>query len=305
MTANDTLLRGPWGEPVTTLESEPFSALRGVVRFWAREGACRSLEVTGRCPREPGEVLMLAADVEKTGAMVGRRVRLSGYETSGVRALGLPRPGFDKVVVVGTYATSATAEDWLAPIRVTSTNEQGGDGGGYQPYAPAPLITTRATVEAAGSWTVRVDTALGVPANLTTVQLDEAAASASAISADGRLEVDGGTLADDSTNSLAMVAKEVRDQETTARSSIAPAVLSLVLGTTGTAGGGRRTPRYPGLRTRGLPAAGGHPGHPPQVRGGPRMCPGLFARGDDPRWRRRHHHGDDRLRPGRRDPDGR
>ena len=47
--------------------------------------------------------------------------------------------------------------------------------------------------------------------------------------ADTEVEVDGGTLRDDDTNSLADVVEEVRFQQSTARSSIAPAVLSLVL----------------------------------------------------------------------------
>lgn len=227
--ASDATLSGPWQEPRVIAQSEPFSALRGVVTFWSRSDACEALEIEGRCPQKQGEVLMLAADVEKTGAALGEPLELPIYETGGVAALGLPRPALDEVVVVGSYVTPAGADDWLIPIRLTSTNEQESLNGGYQPYAPAPLITTPDTVTAMGEWTVRVDAHLDVPADLTPEQLDEAATSATAVPRDAELPVEGGTLRADDTNSLADVVADVRFQQSTARSSIAPAVLSLVL----------------------------------------------------------------------------
>ena len=220
---------GPWREPVTIAQTEQFSALRGVVTFWSRAGACDALEIEGRCPERRGEVLMLATDVEKTKAEIGEPLELPIFETTGVQQLGLPRPGLDEVVVVGSYTTPRSGDDWLIPRRLTSTNEQTTIGGGYQPYAPAPLITTPDTVTAMGQWTVRVDTHLDIQPDATPQQLDEAAASASAVPSDAELEVEGGTLRADDTNSLADVVEEVRFQQSTARSSIAPAVLSLVL----------------------------------------------------------------------------
>ena len=76
---------------------------------------------------------------------------------------------------------------------------------------------------------MRVDTQLDVPADVTPDELDEAATSATAVPRDVALEVEGGTLVADDTNSLADVVDEVRSQQSTARNSIAPAVLSLVL----------------------------------------------------------------------------
>src|SRR5688500_10756522 len=90
--ASGALPTGPWQEPVGTVRSGRFSALRGVVSFWSRADACDVLEVEGRCPERQGEVLMLAADVEKTGAEVGQPLPLAIFETPGVAALGLPRP---------------------------------------------------------------------------------------------------------------------------------------------------------------------------------------------------------------------
>ena len=227
--ASEERTTGPWQEPSVIAQSERFSALRGVVTFWSRPGACDTLEIEGRCPERRGEVLMLTGDLQKTGAEIGEPLELAIYETPGTQELGLPRPGLDEVVVVGTYDTPATAEDWLIPGRLTSTNEQTSIRGGYQPYAPAPLITTDDTVEAMGAWTVRVDTRLDVPADLTPAELNEAAESAASVAGDTPIEVEGGTLVSDDTNDLATVVEEVRFQQSTARSSIAPAVLSLVL----------------------------------------------------------------------------
>ncbi len=227
--ASTELTPGPWRAPVATVQSERFSALRGVVTFWSRADACDHLQIEGRCPEARGEVLMLAADVEKTGAELGEPLPLAIFETLGVKQLGLPRPALDEVVVVGSYLTPGPGDGWLIPGRLTSTNEQESLSGGYQPYAPAPLITTDDTVTAVGEWNVRVDTELDIRADLTPEQLDVAASAATGVPRDGELEVAGGTLRADDTNSLADVVEEVRFQQSTARGSIAPAVLSLVL----------------------------------------------------------------------------
>ncbi len=227
--ASTSLTKGPWQQPAVIVQSERFSALRGVVTFWSRSDACETLAIEGRCPEKPGEVLMLTADLEKTGAEIGKPLPLAIYEPPQLASLGLPRPGISEVVVVGSYDTPGPDDGWLIPSRLRTTNEQTTINGGYTPYSPAPLLTTADTVTSAGDWTVRVDTPLDVPPDLTPAQLDEAARSAAAIPADTDVAVTGGTLRADDTNSLADVVKEVRFQQSTARSSIAPAVLSLVL----------------------------------------------------------------------------
>ncbi|HEV2798286.1 MAG TPA: FtsX-like permease family protein [Nocardioides sp.] len=227
--AATALDEGPWQEPDVTVQSERFSALRGVVTFWSRAGACETLEIEGRCPQSRGEVIMLAADAESNGAEIGEPLELAIFEPGGVQSLGLPRPGLDEVVVVGTYTTPETGEDWLIPGRLTRTNEQTSINGGYTPYQPSPLITTPDTVTALGEWTIGVDTHLDVRSDLTPAQLAAAATSAAALPSDTELDVEGGSLRDNGTNSLGDVVGEVRFQQSTARSSIAPAVLSLVL----------------------------------------------------------------------------
>lgn len=220
---------GPWGEPTTTLLSTRYSALRGVVNFWAREDVCGGLEVTGRCPSAPGEVLMLNTDAERNGAVVGEPLELSIFEPAEIEGQ-YPRSPIDEVVVVGTYTTPQSDDVWMLPTLLTTTNEQSSLTGGYQPYQPAPLITTSDTMASlgAGQWTVRVDTPLDVPADLTRADLDAAAATAAGL--DATTEVPGGTLVGvPDVNNLGAVRDEVREQQATARASIAPAVLSLVL----------------------------------------------------------------------------
>jgi hypothetical protein len=221
---------GPWGASVTTAESVRYSALRGVVRFWAREDACDTLEIEGACPSAPGEVLMLNTDLERTGARIGEPLRLDIFEPAEIEGV-YPRPPRSTVVVAGTYRTPQTDDAWLNPLLLTSTNEQSSLKGGYTPYSPAPLLTTSETVEALGrgAWQVRVDTPLQVPADATQDDLAAAVATAATRGADP-VEVAGGALVgQDGVNDLAAVDAEVRQQESTARGSIAPAVLSLVL----------------------------------------------------------------------------
>ena len=108
--------------------------------FWSRADACDHLEIEGRCPEKPGEVLMLAADAgDQTGAELGKPLPLADLrDRRGTQALGLPRPGLTEVVVVGTYVTPGPGDGWLIPSRLTSTNEQTTINGGYTPYSPAP-----------------------------------------------------------------------------------------------------------------------------------------------------------------------
>ncbi|NYE36439.1 hypothetical protein F4692_001572 [Nocardioides cavernae] len=229
--ATESLDEGPWGTTVPIVQSERLMALRGAVEFWSRADACETLEVTGRCPEADGEVLLLQKAAEQKGAEVGEELDLIDFEPGGLKGLGLPRPALTTVTVVGTYTTPTDAADWLVPSRLTSTNETVSDkpGGGYTPYSPGPILTTPGTVEAMGDWTVRVDTFLDVPADITPAELSVAARSAAAIPDDTTVEVEGGTLRDDGTNDLAAVVDETESQQATARSSIAPAVLSLVL----------------------------------------------------------------------------
>ena len=192
-------------------------------------GACAHLEVEGACPQAPGEVLLLAGDAEDLELSVGDTLEWSV-------------PG-DDLTVVGTYRVPADAGDyWFdldrfasVPLRVDLRT------GAITPYRPAPLVTVPATFERFSSWSVPVDRRLAVPVDLTTDDLALAQRTAAAVVAasggatagagvasDGAVR--GGRLvAESSLNDLTAIAAEAREQQATARSSIGPAVLSLVL----------------------------------------------------------------------------
>lgn len=225
---SDARNSGPWGTPTATLESVEYSALRGLVTFWSRDDVCAGLVIEGRCPSAPGEVLMLAKDVEKTGAKIGKPLDLSIFAPEELE--GAERSPLDSVTVVGSYATPVEDDVWQYPLRLTSTNEQTSIAGGYQPYRPAPLMTTHETMQKLGAeaWSVDVDTPLDVPADATPADLVEAVDTAKTLA--NTDDVERGTLVGiPDTNNLKQVNDDVRDQQSTARKSIAPAVLSLVL----------------------------------------------------------------------------
>lgn len=223
---------GPWHDPQATLISTSFSALRGVVTFWAREDACENLVLQGRCPEAPGEVLMLAADAEQVGAEVGQPLRLDIFEPAEIEGQ-YQRPPIREVLVVGTYSTpDETGEAfWFAPLRLTSTPERTTLNGGYTPYAPAPLITVPETFTGLepGQWAVGVDTRLQVTPDLTTAELDRAVASVTALTEEPQAVAGGTVVWDPTFSDLEAVDTEIRAQQATARASIAPAVLSVVL----------------------------------------------------------------------------
>ncbi|WP_107705143.1 FtsX-like permease family protein [Nocardioides allogilvus] len=227
--ASDARNEGPWGPATATLVSDDFSGLGGIVSFWSRDDVCAGLEIEGRCPTAPGEVLMLATDVEKAGAEIGRPLELNTAIPEPLRG-SYARSPLSQVTVVGSYATPVSDDEWTHPLRLSSTSERFDPTGDYTPYMPAPLLTTHATLGTlgAGAWTVQVDTPLAVPADATPADLADAVATAAGLEVTE--EVDGGTLVGvPGTNNLQAFSDEVRAQQSTARKSIAPAVLSLVL----------------------------------------------------------------------------
>ncbi|UUZ61201.1 FtsX-like permease family protein [Nocardioides sp. B-3] len=209
--------------------SDEYSALTGVATFWSRDDVCAGLEIDGRCPSAPGEVLMLASDAERAGAKLGRPLEMNVFEPAQLRGT-LPRSPLPTVAVVGTYATPVADDRWTYPQRLRSTSERTQPNGDFNPYQPAPLLTTHETVDSLGAQArrVQVDTPLDVPADVTPADLADAVSTATNL--EGTDEVDGGTLEGvPASNSLERFERDVRAQQATAQKSIAPAVLSLVL----------------------------------------------------------------------------
>lgn len=210
---------GPFADPQTLLESERVEAISGVgglVELLAREGGCHHLEVEGRCPAKPGEVLLLAGDLEFTGIEVGNSIDLGAV-------LG-------KVEVVGSYRVPTGEEDYWFNLQRFASTPPHEVSFGFTPYLPAPLVTTPQAFESlpASTWNVVVDRRLEVPPDLTLADIDDAQGAAATLAGPAE-DVEGGSLRGDSINDIASIVAEARAQQETARASIAPAVISLVL----------------------------------------------------------------------------
>ncbi len=219
--------KGPFAVPQVQLESvrvdsgvttPDLSHSRGRAMLLAKEGACDHLQITGQCPTSPGQALILAGDAEFSGLEIGDSVDLTG---------GLPN-----VTIVGTYTVPATETDfWFDPRRLASVPRRIDDiSGAVEPYQPAPLIVTPQSFDAVpvDAWKVRVDRRLVVPPDWTDQDLADATASGKAVAGDP-VQLENATLTGSPLGDLPALLAEARAQEQTARSSIAPAVLSLVL----------------------------------------------------------------------------
>ena len=212
---------GPFATPTTTLETERVPALGGIAMLLASDegdGACAHLDIEGACPERPGEVLMLAGDLEDTGHAIGDRIALADP--------------IGRVTVVGSYRVPATEGDyWFDLSRFASKPRQTNIRTGVTtPYTPAPFVTVSGSFDdlPTSAWSVRVDRLLATPPDLDLTDLAAARRAAGAL--EGPAEaVAGGRLRGESINDIDSIAREARDQQRTARDSIAPAVVSLVL----------------------------------------------------------------------------
>ncbi|MGH3508507.1 MAG: FtsX-like permease family protein, partial [Nocardioidaceae bacterium] len=118
---------------------------------------------------------------------------------------------------------------WFDQARMVSVPERRGLLS-FTPYQPAPVIvdpSTFALLEP-GLWRVRVDSIFAARPTPTPADLESSVRSAAAL--DGRPQtLRDGRLGGEDGNTLAAIAAEVRDQQETARLTMAPAVVSLVL----------------------------------------------------------------------------
>jgi hypothetical protein len=206
---------GPFTAATAVLETPRVDAIGGQAMLTSTADACDHLDVEGACPAAAGEVLLLAGDLEEQRIAIGDV---------------LPMADYGPVTVVGGYRVPEDETDyWFDLARFASTPQQE-TRTVTLPFSPAPFVTVPATFAQfdAGSWSVRVDRRLAVPPDY---DLDDlAAATDAAAGLDGsRTEVEGGVLLGESVNDLDTVVSETRAQQATARDSITPAVLSLVL----------------------------------------------------------------------------
>lgn len=209
---------GPFGAPRTRLETDQVDAdFQGLARLLATPDACAHLEVEGRCPERPGEVLMLGGDLDRNLLELGDDVELAAP--------------IGTVTVVGTYqAPDDDVDYWFDLSRFASIPRYENGRGLVIPYQAAPLVTVPATIRELPTsvWHVEVDRLLEAPADLTLADLDVAVVTAADVTESER-QVEGGRLTGEPGNDLQLIADETRDQQATASSSITPAVISLVL----------------------------------------------------------------------------
>lgn len=208
---------GPFGPPSTQLVSDQFPALEGIARILAADDACAHLSVQGRCPSQPGEVLILAGDLERNLLEIGDDIEVAAP--------------IGTVTVVGTYrAPLDEADFWFDLSRFASIPAFETASRLQMPYRPAPFVTVpEAFAELpASAWHVTAARLLEAPPDLTLADLGTALTTARSVE-DERVKVEGGRLRGETVNDLQLIATETRDQQATARSSIAPAVISLVL----------------------------------------------------------------------------
>lgn len=209
----------PFTVQQSSWETPRFAALNGLAQLLAREGVCEHLVLSaGRCPRAPGEAMWSGVDLDYTHHQVGD-----------VLSLG---HGYDDVRIVGSYrAPAAPSHYWPRPNRLGSMPKRVSEKTGIvTPYTPSPLIVPTEAVAAmpADSWVVRVETVLVAPPSFDDADLRRAVAASKALD-DKERAVEGGRILVDGPDDLSLISREVSLQQATARSSIAPAMLSLIL----------------------------------------------------------------------------
>jgi hypothetical protein len=192
----------------------PGASLPAVARLVSVPGACTHVALVGRCPTAASEIAVLKADAETYGWKLGSRIDQPEYK--------------QPFTVVGIYTSQARDEAfWFGPRLQTAP------GRGLPtviPSRPAPWITTQAGIELnSNTWFVTVDQSLRVTPRLTP---DEAAAAATRVRALGKAQerrdlLTGLTL--ESGNSLPDITHQLLARRAVARSTVAPAVLSLIL----------------------------------------------------------------------------
>lgn len=185
-------------------------------RMEARDDTCRHVRVLdGRCPRQPGEMMVSEIDVGRGGFEFGSRADLgTGH----------------RMTVVGVYGLDDRGSDyWYDPVRYVSTPFQAGRPS--VPYTPAPFLVTPGEIASlpAAERAVRVDRALRAPPDLDQQTLTRLAATASEEAGRGPVEVDGGTLAEATPPELSAIRDDIESETGVATRTILPASLSLIV----------------------------------------------------------------------------
>ncbi len=180
-------------------------------------GACDHVQIEGRCPTNPGEIAILRADAETYGVKVGSTFN--------------PYADHQPFRIVGIYRPTGSQDDddfWGGSQTLQSA--PGASMPRPVPARPAPWITPQAGIELRPEkWYVSVNQSLATNPGLTSRQLSVIAARVKAINkaSEHSTLLTGLTL--EPGNTLTTTAEQLIDRRGVTRSTVQPAVLSLVL----------------------------------------------------------------------------
>jgi putative ABC transport system permease protein len=218
-------LRGLFGPATTSLISAPHGVTTvfglpgnyyGSVNLRAKAGGCQHLRLAdGVCPTSPGRVMMLAADAHAIHLELGTRIHFPGH------------PG--GLTVVGFYTVPDDVADfWFDESRfVTGSPTPTPTGIAFK---PAPLVTDPSTFQALprGSWKVDIDRFLTVDSDTTPGDVARAREAVLALPRQLKSAPDG-VYRVTKDNALQFVIEEIDQNRDTARRTVTPAIVSLVL----------------------------------------------------------------------------
>jgi putative ABC transport system permease protein len=179
-------------------------------------GACTHVDLRGRCPSVPGEVAILAADAHTLGLHLGSTLN--------------PYHDDSPFTVVGIYRPRPQDDDfWFGPGRL-ETIPAVTSGQRPAPARRAPWFTAQAGIELRSEpWHVTVDQQLRIDGRLSPEDVTLVSARIRALrQAAAHHELLSG-LSLESGNQIPATARQLLNRRGVARSTVAPAVLSLIL----------------------------------------------------------------------------
>lgn len=216
-------LNDRFGPATLALSTTRLPGLGGEVSLLSETGACAHLAIVGRCPTKAGEAMILKADSTFAKVKIGQQVKVEGVD----------RP----LTIVGIYSAHPFDEHfWFDPTNLQSVPPQPvGSGGGLTTYFPAPLVVSQQTFGhlRPSSWFVKATRRLVVTPQTSAADLEQATRGVVAVEAADRARGGAaprpGSLTPELGNQLVSISHQLRQREGTARSTVAPAVISVIL----------------------------------------------------------------------------
>lgn len=214
-------LNGHFGPATTAYWSTRLSTLGGYGRIVSSPGACQHLAVVGRCPTKPFEAMILGFDRTYAHVKIGQTIKFAG----------LPKP----LTVVGIYTAHPFDESyWFDATSLVSAPPQPA-GLGMTPYYPAPFLVTPQTFSSlsTNSWFVKATRRLIITPDTTSADVVSATRSVAKVLAAqralGGAAALPGSISPEIGNALVSISHQLRTREGTTRSTVAPAVVSVIL----------------------------------------------------------------------------